>query len=283
MRPQIFWFPLILEGFLAVLAILLFPNKESSSRKEVLSLGEIIERSNPVGTGLSIPGLILLVYALTAGNESGWSDASVIGTLVAAVVLLAAFVFVEKKLARFPFVPRHLWKTSSLATGCGLAAITYAVWQGANYFLTLQLQGQSSLGNACCDGQHSLTICVADLGFTALETSIRFLPLGITAFMVNMVIPHLLAPVGPQILLLVSWPFAIAGVTLLTFVESTDDYWRLCVPGMILYILGVGTVYYVSMVIVVTSASPEDQGSVAGVFNVCPPPGHDRIRHMTDF
>ncbi|KAG8156743.1 hypothetical protein KVR01_013348 [Diaporthe batatas] len=262
----IFWFPLILEGFLAILTILLFPNKESSSRK-VLSLGEIIERSNPVGTGLSIPGLILLVYALTAGNQSGWSDASVVGTLVAAVVLLAAFFFVEKKLARFPFVPRHLWNSSSLAIGCGLAAITYAVWQGANYFLTLQLQGQSSLGHACCDGQNGL-MCDTDLGFTALETSVRFLPLGITAFMVNMIIPHLLAPVGPQILLLVSWPFAIAGVTLLTFVESTGDYWRLCVPGMILYILGVGTVYYVSMVIVVTSASPEDQGSVAGVFNM---------------
>lgn len=277
MGPQIFWFPLILEGFLAVLVILLFPNKGSSSGKEVLSLGEIIERSNPIGTALSIPGLILLVYALTAGNQTGWSDGSVIGTLVAAVVLLAAFVFVEKKLARFPFVPRHLWKTSSLGIGCGLAAITYAVWQGANYFLTLQLQGQSSLENTCHDGQDIL-ICVADLGFTALDTSIRFLPLGITAFMVNMIIPHLLAPVGPQILLLASWPFAIAGVTLLTFVNSTDDYWRLCVPGMILYILGVGTVYYVSMVIVVTSASPEDQGSVAGVFNVRSPPPFTHTR-----
>lgn len=83
-----------------------------------------------------------------------------------------------------------------------------------------------------------------------------------------MVIPHLLAPVGPRILLLISWLFAIAGVTLLTFVGSTADYWRLCFPGMILYIIGVGTVYYVSMVIVVTSAYPADQGSVAGVFNV---------------
>jgi len=83
-----------------------------------------------------------------------------------------------------------------------------------------------------------------------------------------MVIPHLLAPVGSKILLLVSWLPTIAGVTLLTFVDSTADYWSLCFPGMILYIIGVGTVYYVSMVIVVTSAPPADQGSVAGVFNV---------------
>ncbi|PQE13799.1 aminotriazole resistance protein [Rutstroemia sp. NJR-2017a BVV2] len=107
-----------------------------------------------------------------------------------------------------------------------------------------------------------------DLGFTALETSIHFLPLGVTAFIVNMAIPHLLAPIGPQVLLLVSWLFTISGVTLLAFVDSTNDYWRLCFPGMILYIMGVGTVYYVSMVIVVTSAPSADQGSVAGVFNM---------------
>ncbi|KAH8200510.1 hypothetical protein TruAng_005340 [Truncatella angustata] len=214
----IFWFPLILEGLLAVLALFLFRSAKCQDKERSLSLVEIIERSNPVGTGLSIPGLILLVYALTAGNEVGWSDGSVIGTLIAAVVLLVAFGVVEAKLARYPFVPRHLWKT--------------------------------------------------DLGFTALETSVRFLPLGVTAFLVNMVIPHLLGPVGPRVLLLISWLFATAGVVLFAFVRSHDDYWRLCFPGMILYIIGVGTVYYVSMVIVVTSAPAADQGSVAGVFNM---------------
>ncbi|PQE03674.1 aminotriazole resistance protein [Rutstroemia sp. NJR-2017a BBW] len=77
-----------------------------------------------------------------------------------------------------------------------------------------------------------------------------------------MVIPHLMAPVGPQVLLLVRWLFTIAGVTLLAFVDSTNDYWY------DLYIMGVGTVYYVSMIIVVTSAPAADQGSVAGVFNM---------------
>ncbi|KAH9868109.1 hypothetical protein J1614_007181 [Plenodomus biglobosus] len=243
----IFWFPLILEGVLVLLAILFFRGTVTPSRGQTISFGEILRRSNPMGTGLSIPGLIFLVYALTAGNVIGWSDASVIGTLVAAVVLLAAFVVVEKKVAQYPFVPPHLWASGNLGMGCALAAITYAVWQGANYFLTIQLQ---------------------DLGFTAFQTSIRFLPLGIAAFAVNMVIPHLLAPVGAPFLLLFSWLPAIAGVALLAFVGSTDDYWRLCFPGMILYIIGVGTVYYVSMVMVVTSSPPADQGSVAGVFNM---------------
>ena len=40
-----------------------------------------------------------------------------------------------------------------------------------------------------------------------------------------------------------------------------------------MYILGVGTVYYVANVVVVGSASLDDQGSVTGVFNV------DQITH----
>lgn len=103
---------------------------------------EVVERLNPVGTSLSVSGLILLIYALTSGNEAGWSNGAVIGTLVAAIVLLVSFIFFETKMSRFPFVPRHMRKSSELLTGCVSAAMTYAVWQGANYFLTLQLQGK---------------------------------------------------------------------------------------------------------------------------------------------
>lgn len=127
-----------------MLAIFLFRGTVTPSQGQNLSFGEIIKRSNPMGTGLSILGLIFLVYALTTGNVTGWSDASVIGTLVAAVILLVAFVVVEKKLAQHPFVPPHLWESGNLGMGCALAAITYAVWQGANYFLTIQLQGNPS-------------------------------------------------------------------------------------------------------------------------------------------
>ncbi|TGJ85542.1 hypothetical protein E0Z10_g3219 [Xylaria hypoxylon] len=242
----IFWFPLIVEGLLNILALFLF-RKQSPGSAGSLSLIEILERVDPIGTALSIPGLILLIYSLTTGNIVGWSNGGVIGTLVVAVLLLVAFVFVEAKIARYPFVPKHLWKATDLPSACALAAITYAVWQGANYFLALQLQ---------------------DLGFTALETSIHFIPLGVTAFLTNMILPRFMSPKGPRIVLLMSWLFAIAGVTLFTFVHSTDDYWRLCFPGMILYIIGLASGYYVSLVKVVISASAEDQGSVAGVFNM---------------
>lgn len=97
---------------------------------------------NPLSTFLSVTGLILLIYALTEGNQIGWGSGAVIGTLVTAVVCLAVFGVVEAKYSSYPFMPPHLWKSSGVPLGCLLAAFTYAVWQGANYFLTLLLQGE---------------------------------------------------------------------------------------------------------------------------------------------
>ena len=48
---------------------------------------------DPLGTTLSIPGLVLLIYGLTSGNIIDWDSGAVIGTLVAAVLLLVGFVF----------------------------------------------------------------------------------------------------------------------------------------------------------------------------------------------
>lgn len=85
---------------------------------------------------------------------------------------------------------------------------------------------------------------------------------------VNFVIPMLLQPVGPRKLLLGSWVLTIAGLVLFSRMSSFDDYWRLCLPGMILYIAGVGTIYFVGNVSVVATATAELQGTVAGVYNV---------------
>jgi len=94
---------------------------------------------------LSTPGLILLVYSLTTGNQAGWGTGKVIATLVIAICLLCAFAIVELRISRHPLIPRYLWCEKNKLIGCSLAALTYAVWQGANYLLTLELQGKAHL------------------------------------------------------------------------------------------------------------------------------------------
>lgn len=83
-----------------------------------------------------------------------------------------------------------------------------------------------------------------------------------------MVIPYLLGPVGAMPLLVVSWILALVGIVLLSLIGSSDDYWRFCFPGMVIYVLGIGAAYYVANVTVVGTAPLADQGAVAGIFNV---------------
>lgn len=141
------------------MALMLIRDIEPKEERSIPPLRDILLRADPVGTALSIPGLILLIYSLTSSNIIGWDNGAVIGTLVVAVLFLAGFVLVEAKFTKFPLVPRHLWKGGNLAIACGLAAFTYAIWQGANYFLTLELQGsipsdciivRRRAYNACC-------------------------------------------------------------------------------------------------------------------------------------
>ena len=47
-----------------------------------------------------------------------------------------------------------------------------------------------------------------------------------------------------------------------------SEYWRFCLPGMILYIAGIGIVYFVGNVMVVATAKEEHQGTISGVYNV---------------
>ncbi|KAI0190563.1 aminotriazole resistance protein [Astrocystis sublimbata] len=214
----IFWVSLIIEGALEITALaLLVTNNIPGSGLHI--------RLDTLGTALSVPALVLLVFGLTTGNSVGWDHVEVISTIVTAGVLLGSFVFVEVKISSDPILPKYIWGDRVRILGCAAAALTYGAWQG-------------------------------------------FLPLGVTAVVVNFIVPPILKPVGARILLIGSWLLTIVGIILFTRMKSTGDYWRFCLPGMILYIAGVGTVYFVGNVTIVATASEDRQGTVSGVYNM---------------
>ncbi|RAK77419.1 uncharacterized protein BO72DRAFT_496088 [Aspergillus fijiensis CBS 313.89] len=191
-------------------------------------------------------------YRVVATFEAMKMEANVLTTLILAVVALGVFLVLEQRFSADPILPRYMITDRVKALGCASAALTYAVWQGSNYLLTLQLQ----------------IFHQKAFGYSALATSLRFIPFGVTALVVNFVVPVLIGPVGARTLLVCSWALTLGGLVLFTRMGGADHYWCFCLPGMVLYIAGVGTVYFVGNVSVVATAKKEQQGTVAGVYNM---------------
>ena len=82
----------------------------------VLPLSRLLTESRGPDTGLDLPGLGLasggllgLVWGLVNGNADGWSSPQIVGSLVAGVVLLAAFVAWEAR-AKQPMLPLRFFQ-----------------------------------------------------------------------------------------------------------------------------------------------------------------------------
>lgn len=247
---------MIISGFIIPAAYLVLPrtpssrpatpspaDQESSAnathppKKLLQSIRERLIRFDALGISVGVPGILLLTYALTSANASGWAAPSIISTLAVSVFLLSLFILHERAAPQAILAP-HLFKSRSFSLTLVLAATTYAVRQACTYFLTLQLQ---SYGNS------------------AIHTSVLFIPLGISALICNTLSGRLVPLLGSRFMVtpsppllpthtkekqqfIAGWLLAIPGIHLFTRITADASYWRTAFPGTILYIAGIGAV-----------------------------------------
>jgi MFS family permease len=88
-------------------------------------------------------GLMLAVYAVVEGNAVGWTSPQTLGTLGAAVVLLAAFLVIESRVAE-PLMPLRLFGLRNVA----IANIVGVLWAAGmfGWFVISALYLQHVLG-----------------------------------------------------------------------------------------------------------------------------------------
>ena len=191
----------------------------------VVSLLRVDESKSPgtprvdwLGTAALTGSLFLLVYGLLQGNEKGWSSALIVGCLVGAVVLLAAFAAIELS-QRNPMLDLHLFRGAAFV-GAQIAAFAISASIFAAFlYLTLYLQNV--------------------LGYSPLEAGLRFLPLSLCAFVVAAISGNLTSRVSARWLM--GAGLAIIGVSLLLMARiEVDSGWRILLPGFVLGGIGIG-------------------------------------------
>jgi EmrB/QacA subfamily drug resistance transporter len=191
-------------------------------------------------------GLFALVFGLARAESDGWGDPITIGFLVGSAVLLAAFVWLQRRVAH-PLLPLRVVTdrdrgASFLAIGTASAGL-FALF----LFLTFYLQDTK--------------------GFTALETGLAFLPLSFSIGpTVGIVSTRVLARTGPRPLVPAGMLTAGLGMVLLTRIGVDTGYATHVLPSLVLIGVGFGLIVAPSFAIA-TVVPPQDSGVASGMVN----------------
>jgi EmrB/QacA subfamily drug resistance transporter len=191
--------------------------------------------------------LMLAVYAIVNGNQEGWTSVQTLGLLGVSVLLLAAFLAIEARVAS-PLMPLRLFRLRNLATA-NVVGVLWAAAMFAWFFLAaLYMQ--------------------LVLGYTPLEVGLAFLPsnlimgafsLGLSAKLVMRF--GIRAPLAIGLL--------IAAVGMVLFVRAPVDgsFVVDVLPSMILLGLGAGTAFNPVLLAAMGDVDQSEAGLASGVVN----------------
>ncbi|TDD89613.1 DHA2 family efflux MFS transporter permease subunit [Actinomadura darangshiensis] len=192
-------------------------------------------------------GLTALVYAALQAGHNGWGSARTVSMLVAAAVLVAAFVLIERR-AENPLIPAAFLRVRTTAVANALALVVPSAFAGTFFILTIYLQTAG--------------------GYSALRTGFAYLTLVAGMLIAIPLATQTLVPkLGPRWVLAMGLLIMAAGS--LTFVRLPEhaSYLSDIVPGLALIGFGAGWTFIPVTIAAVDRAKPEFSGLAAGVFN----------------
>ncbi|MDX6590525.1 MAG: hypothetical protein QOI84_1799 [Solirubrobacterales bacterium] len=164
-------------------------------------------------------GLFLLIFGLIRGNPEGWTSGLILTCLIAAVLLLAAFIAIELR-SDHPMLDLALFRKPAFN---GVSAVAFSLSAGMFamfLYLTIYIQGV--------------------LDFSPLEAGLRFLPLTILGFVVAPISGALSSRVPIRFLLGAGMALVGIGLLLMHGV-SADSKWTTLLVGFIVAGIGIGT------------------------------------------
>ncbi|MDQ3612348.1 MAG: DHA2 family efflux MFS transporter permease subunit [Actinomycetota bacterium] len=98
------------------------------------------QRVDPAGVVLSIVGLVLLVFGIIQGGESGqWGSAAALGPMIGGVAVLALFVALQRRTAS-PMLDVTLFRNPAFSAACGAVTLVMFSLFGTVFYVTFYLQ-----------------------------------------------------------------------------------------------------------------------------------------------
>jgi EmrB/QacA subfamily drug resistance transporter len=229
-----------------------FVNVPLASLAALLALAVIpADREPDLARGFDIPGALtatvgitLLVFALVQGPRFGWSSPAILASFVAAALLLAALVMIERR-SRDPLVPPRLVTNRNLATASAIAFLFTATFGSLLYLLTLYFQDVHR--------------------YDALQTGIGFLlPTGFV-LAGSALAGRLVTRCGLKPTLVAALAVGAVGALVLGLAISPDGSYAELIPGLVLVSLADGLVFTTMFIAAGTGVVDGEQGVASAI------------------
>jgi EmrB/QacA subfamily drug resistance transporter len=199
------------------------------------------------GTILASAGLFLIVYGFSHAETAGWTAALTIGSLVAGVVLLAAFVFVESRVSH-PLLPLRVVLDRARGGSYISVGLTGIAVFGVFLFLTFYLQQVK--------------------GFSPVTSGLAFLPMIACILLASNVSSIVLLPrVGPRNLIVTGMLLGAGSMAYLTQLTVTSSYAIDIVPPLVAMGLGFGMIFSPAINTATAGVARQDSGVASALVN----------------
>ncbi len=203
-------------------------------------------RLDPLGVVLVSAGAGSAIWGLVRASESGWTDGGVVLLLLLGVALLAAFAAWESR-ALDPMMPLRLFRVRSFSS----AAATTFLLSGSIFSAAFLMSQFFQFG----------------LGYTPLETGLRFLPWTATPLLIAPMAGLLADRIGPRLVMSGGLFVQAIGLTWTALAASAGTVYLSLVMPLVVAGIGISMAIPTTSTAAMSAVAPADMGKASGVIN----------------
>ncbi|WP_411292966.1 MFS transporter [Streptomyces sp. CBMA123] len=198
------------------------------------------------GALASTLGLVSLVYGFIRAASDGWSDGLTLGSFAAGVILLAAFVVIERRTDQ-PITPLHLFAERNRTGGLVMMLCLAAAMFGIFFYVVLFVQGP--------------------LGYSPLKAGVSFLPISVSIIIAAQIASAFQAKYGPKPFMAGGALLVTIGLTWLTQIHKDSGYLDGVLAPTVIFGFGMGLIFVPVMLLSVAGVPGEETGAASGLLN----------------